>query len=364
LNRVTGLQAEVRITGADAGLDRLTVNGLAGNDTIDVSKLKGLVATLNGGLGDDVLIGSAGGDLVTGGDGADLAMMGAGDDTFVWNPGDDNDVVEGQAGLDTLLFNGANVAEAIDIAANGGRATFFRNVASVTIDLNDVETIHFNALGGADTIAVNDLTGTEVTRVSLDLAATGGVGDAQPDTVIANATAGDDVVLVSGDASGVSVLGLAARIDIAGAEAANDRLVVRLHGGDDVLDASGLAASGIGLTIEGGDGDDVIIGGDGNDILIGGAGDDVLIGGLGNDILDGGEGGDDIVIQFAGGNATVRNFGADDHLDLSAFGKIDVRQIMVNGLTAGGDTVLEVGGQHITLEDYAGTLTMDHFLLA
>ena len=37
-----------------------------------------------------------------------LALMGAGDDTFVWNPGDDNDIVEGQAGFDTLLFNGAN----------------------------------------------------------------------------------------------------------------------------------------------------------------------------------------------------------------------------------------------------------------
>ena len=35
--------------------------------------------------------------------------MGAGDDTFVWNPGDDNDTIEGQAGVDTLLFNGANV---------------------------------------------------------------------------------------------------------------------------------------------------------------------------------------------------------------------------------------------------------------
>ena len=37
--------------------------------------------------------------------------MGAGDDTFVWNPGDDNDTLEGQGGFDTMLFNGANVAE-------------------------------------------------------------------------------------------------------------------------------------------------------------------------------------------------------------------------------------------------------------
>ena len=30
------------------------------------------------------------------------------------------------------------------------------------MDLNDVETVDFNALGGADTITVNDLSGTDV----------------------------------------------------------------------------------------------------------------------------------------------------------------------------------------------------------
>ena len=40
---------------------------------------------------------------------------------------------------------------------------FFRDIANVTMDLNDVEAIDFNALGGADTIAVNDLSGTDVT---------------------------------------------------------------------------------------------------------------------------------------------------------------------------------------------------------
>ena len=39
------------------------------------------------------------------------------------------------------------------------------------MDLNGVERIQLNALGGADTITVNDLTGTDVTRVALDLSA-------------------------------------------------------------------------------------------------------------------------------------------------------------------------------------------------
>ena len=65
-----------------------------------------------------------------------------------------------------MLFNGSNAAEIIDISANGGRVLFFRNVANVTMDLNDVEAIDFNALGGADTIVVDDLSGTDVTEVN------------------------------------------------------------------------------------------------------------------------------------------------------------------------------------------------------
>ena len=153
--RVTGLPTEVRIAGADAGgIDSLTINGQGGDDTINASGFAkdSLHLTLNGGLGADLFIGSAGNDLIVGGDGNDVALMGAGDDTFVWNPGDDNDTIEGQGGFDTMLFNGANVAENVDIFANGGRVLFTRNVANVTMDSNDVESIDFNALGGADNV--------------------------------------------------------------------------------------------------------------------------------------------------------------------------------------------------------------------
>jgi Ca2+-binding RTX toxin-like protein len=295
---VVGLQAVVAFTGADAGaVDALTVNVLGGNDVVDATALAANLVrfTANGGLGGDVLIGSEGDDFFNGGDGNDLALMGAGDDTFVWNPGDDNDTLEGQDGFDTMLFNGANVAESIDVAANGGRVIFFRNVASVVMDLNDVESIDFNALGGADTIVVNDLSGTDLVEVNLNLAVAG-VGDLQPDSVIVQGTSGDDVVLVVGDASGVSVLGLAAQINLTGAEAANDRLTVNALAGDDVVDASALTAAGILLTADGGTGADILIGGDGPDTLLGGDGDDVLLGGLGLDVLDGGAG-DDVEIQ-------------------------------------------------------------------
>ncbi|MFL6971789.1 MAG: beta strand repeat-containing protein, partial [Xanthobacteraceae bacterium] len=214
---VTGLAAAVDISHAEPG-DVLTINGLAGADVINASALAAgsLTLSLNGGLGDDVLIGSQGADTVNGGDGNDLALLGAGDDTFIWNPGDDNDTVEGQAGVDTLDFNGANVAENISISANGGRVLFSRDVANVTMDLNDVETINFDALGGADTITIGDLSGTDVSEVNINLAGPGGSGDGQPDTIVINATNGDDVVLVFGDNGGVSVVGLSTQVNITG----------------------------------------------------------------------------------------------------------------------------------------------------
>ena len=61
---------------------------------------------------------------------------------------------------------------------------------------------------------------------------------------------------------------------------ADDRIVINGLGGDDVIEASGL--TGMLLTANGGDGDDVLIGSAGNDTLTGGAGDDVLIGGAGH----------------------------------------------------------------------------------
>ena len=93
-----------------------------------------------------------------------------------------------------MVFNGANIDENMDVSANGGRVRFTRDVAAITMDLNDVESIVAKALGGADNLVVNDLSGTDVTSVTADLAADGGGDDGAADNVIVNATNGDDVV--------------------------------------------------------------------------------------------------------------------------------------------------------------------------
>ena len=306
---VNGLAAQTTIAHAEGANDTLTINGMAGDDVIDASALPANVINLvlNGGDGNDLITGSAGNDTVTGGRGNDVTLMGKGDDTFIWNPGDGSDTVEGQAGTDTLLFNGANVNENINISANGSRVLFTRDVANITMDLNGVEHIQFDARGGSDTITVNDLTGTGVNQVSLDLAGVpgSGIGDGQIDTIIINGTAGNDVINVTESGGVVTVTGLASTETITGFDA-NDRLVINGLGGDDVITASGLGTA-MQLTADGGDGADVLIGSPGNDTLLGGAGDDVLIGNGGLDVLDGGTGNN---VVIAGGAAAVASIGS------------------------------------------------------
>lgn len=186
--------------------------------------------------------------------------------------------------------------------------------------------------------------------MNIDLGAAGGGGDGAADTIIINATQGDDVILVVGDGSGVSVLGLASAVNIANFDPTMDRLVINALGGSDVVEASGLAAGSIQLTADGGDGDDMLIGGDGNDVLLGGAGDDVLLGGPGIDVLDGGAD-EDIEIQLV----------PDEPVNLSG-DSAGFEWLAANAGEIEGLTVLDTGDQEITLSG-AGGSAQDGLLL-
>jgi len=289
---VTGLAATVVVTAGEADFDTLQVNGLAGDDVINANGVtSGAQLVLNGGAGNDLIVGGATDDILTGGPGSDAILAGAGDDIMTWAPGDGSDIFEGQAGHDTIVFSASNVSEIIDIAANGGRVRLTRNVANITLDCNDVEDIELSMLGGSDMVTVNDLTGTDLTRVGIDLATSAGLGDGSADSVIVHGTAGDDTIVVSGSpATGTTVVTDSGSVVITGSEAANDRLTIQADAGNDAVDASTLQAGVIGFTASGGDGDDILVGSSGDDILLGGAGDDILFGGAGTDILDGGSG--------------------------------------------------------------------------
>jgi hypothetical protein len=121
------------------------------------------------------------------------------------------------------------------------------------MDTDDVERVDFNALGAADVITVNNLAGTDVNAVNLDLAGTlgGNTGDGAADQVIVNASNGNDNININGDAAtGVRVSGLAATVRILHSEAA-DRLDINTLLGNDTVNPGGLAAGAIQLFVDG-----------------------------------------------------------------------------------------------------------------
>ncbi len=58
------------------------------------------------------------------------------------------------------------------------------------------ETVDFHALGGADTVTVNDLSGSDVTEVDTEPEGSPGssTGDGQVEQMVVNVTNGDDAI--------------------------------------------------------------------------------------------------------------------------------------------------------------------------
>ena len=357
---VTGLSAQVTIAGAEGANNSLFVKALGGDDTITASgNLSPLIAltidggagndTILGGNGDDQLLGGDGNDFIDGNQGSDTALLGAGDDVFQWDPGDGSDVVDGGDGFDKLQFNGANISENVDISAGkGGHATFTRNVATITMDLDNIERIQFEALGGVDNIVVNDLSRTDVQQVAIDLSATAGsgLGDGQADSVAVDGTLRSDQITVTGAAGSIAVTGLSAAVTLTGTEGANDFLVVKALGGSDTINASGLAAGQIKLTIDGGTGNDNIIGSAGDDMLIAGDGNDTVVGGKGNDTAFLGDGNDTFVWNPGDASDTVEGQGGIDTL-------------VFNGANINEKIDISADGSRVRLTRDVGTVTMD-----
>jgi Ca2+-binding RTX toxin-like protein len=333
-------------------ISSITFAGGAGDDRLSVDDSNGaftdnLPTTIDGGDGNDTLAGGAGNELLVGGPGndsidgnggADVAYLGSGDDAFVWDPGDGSDRIDGQSGNDTMVFNGAAVDERVGISANDGRVIFSRSPGNVTMNTGGVENIDFNGIGGSDSIGVNDLDGTGVSAVNVDLAGTlGRVG--------VDATNSDDLVNVAGDAGAVAVTGQAARVTVLHPQPA-DELDVNGLAGNDSISATGLAASTIGLTLDGGAENDRIAGGPGVETLAGGDGDDQVDGNGGNDNADLGAGDDTFVWDPGDGSDTVEGGDGNDAM-------------VFNG-AAGAETVtVSPNGDRVTFFRTPGNVTMD-----
>lgn len=324
-----------------ANLLSVTVDGQGGNDALTGNND---ADNLRGGPGDDVVVGARGNDDMEGGDGNDV---------FIWNNGDGSDVVDGDAGNDETVINGAPTAgDQFTITPQGDRVRFERvNLGLFFVDLTS-ERLTVNGLGGNDTMTADPglaaLTALTLRGDQGTDEITGGDGADRifggdgVDTLVGGAGrdelfgdrgndgvsggAGDDtLVWDNGDGSDrndgedgfdtIEVNGAAAGdvftvapavegrvrflrtnlvpfvLDIATSE----ELEVNGLGGDDQFSAE--PGSGLAMIVNGNEGNDSLSGSEGPDTLIGGSGNDTLIGGAGRDVLDGQDGDDALDVR-------------------------------------------------------------------
>ena len=152
-------------------------------DSINGTFSNGENTTVNGGHGADFLVGSDGPEKFIGAQGDDSVVAGGGDDLSIWNPGDGNDSFVGQAGTDTLDFNGANVSEKIAVGPTDAGVHVTRDVSNVAVDTEQVELLDLSAIGGADTITAGNLAGHVKLKIDAGSGDDSVIGSDGPDTI-------------------------------------------------------------------------------------------------------------------------------------------------------------------------------------
>ena len=291
---------------------------------------------------------------------------------------------------------------------------FTRNLGTIVMDLDDVETLDHNALGGADTITVNDLSGTDsTTSISTSAGTLGGsTGDAAADTVIVNGTNGGDAIAVTLGSGGLTIHGLSAEVVVEHFEL-TDTVRIQGLGGTDVFDLTAIGAGGPFILAEGGAGDDVYkisssfpslsegvdagidtvessithtlganienlnltgsaaISGGGNELanvmignsaansLSGAGGDDTLDGGGGDDSMSGGLGNDTYIVDSAADTTLEAAGGGTDLVQTSISYTLSASQEIENLTLTGSAAIDGTGnglGNVITGNSAANTL--------
>ena len=233
VNIYAGASADTVIVNSIATGTTVQVFGEAGNDTLRVSTDVTAGITLNGGDGNDLLIGGGGNDTLIGGIGNDYLNAGAGFNTMIGGVGDD-----------VYTFTDATVNQLDTVVELAGEGTDLLNFASVTSAIN-----------------ANLTSDTALATMSHRLVQAGAAGQA---------------------ANFENVNGGSANDFITGNALAN---VIYGNGGNDTLNGGDGSDQ-----LDGGMGNDLLIGGNQDDILIGGIGDDYLRGLAGADVLMGGDG--------------------------------------------------------------------------
>jgi Ca2+-binding RTX toxin-like protein len=306
---VFGNQGDDTVLGHTTNSASLFVFGGDGNDSIvgggGASTLLGAGSNsaLRGDFGDDTIIAGGQGFLtaIDGGEGND-SLVGNNQNDMIQGAGG-NDTIQGLDGNDTIHdFGGSNSIDAgsgndtVDVSGNGQNTIFGGEGQDFIVTV-------FN--GNANTMDGGNANDTIIAGFAAD-SILGGAGDDQLDAggganTVAGGTGNDRIVAGSG----------------------NDNLAG--EDGNDSLDAGGGAntlAGGAGNdviiagfgadSIDGGDGNDRIEAGDGNNTVSGGAGNDNIFAGFGADSILGEDGND--IVYAAGGADTVLGGNGNDSL--------------------------------------------------
>jgi hypothetical protein len=221
---------------------------------------------------------------------------------------------------------GTAESEEFTLQAFGAKARVALDTRPSTTDSLAVEALDVTAAGGADLVDIGALDGTAVRNVTADL----GFLDGERDSIAMQGSDGFDSIDIrrSGEAVRVTDSGFAVAIE--NAVAADDRLTVFGRGGVDFLSPE--RTVGIGLTLDGGPGEDSISGTDAADILRGGPDRDSISGLKGDDVIEGGDGDDSFTRSTPDGNDRVEGGAGVD--TMSAAGTESDESIEVGGLLA------------------------------
>jgi hypothetical protein len=148
-------------------------------------------------------------------------------------------------GILQVVFNGANVNEQMSLSPNGERSLFHRVQGNINMDMIRVEGLDLRALGGADTVTINDMSGTDFRRADVDL----GGADAAIDTVIVNGTENADHIKVKAHGTHVDIEGLQTETRLTSTET-SDVLRINALAGDDKVDVHEGVSDLIGVQVD------------------------------------------------------------------------------------------------------------------
>jgi len=273
----------VDVIGNGVGDVPITIRGNAGSDgagvvgTEDALLAHAAPVTMIGGDGNDTLLasvpgsapvsidGGAGDDEVTGGDGSigpETVSLGDGNDSFVTTLDvfaspfrGRRDVLDGGAGKDALELRGTFESEDVNLFADTGRLIVVHDGRD-RIAADNVEDVTWFGLGGndeagvGDTVAVHDLSGTDVVNVAPDFSSPFDTRSANnsSDTLTVFGTPNDDHVAVSNLGADVTVSGLTPSVTPEFLDG-DDLLQIDTLDGNDTVDSSGLQAGSVQLQV-------------------------------------------------------------------------------------------------------------------